>query len=213
MAPSSSHVKRSLLASSASFLLKAGQVTKSLSEPPRGYLTPRWATLALLPHIQHLVTVLEPAAGRGGIVRVLKENGIKVEPFDVYTYQDEEITVNRRNFFSQRWDSKYSKLRMNIKAGDGGIICSPPLHLIDRFIKKALSMTEHHGTVAMWLPNSIDTQYRYHEFFCCPAFYKKVIPVRRLALGNDETELKSWFIWRHGYGGDPHVFYEIILVA
>jgi hypothetical protein len=183
----------------------------TLSKPPRGFLTPRWATEALLPHVEHLVNGLEPAAGQGGISRVLKESGKKVESFDIYEHKDDGITVNRRNFLSQHWDVKYSNFRMKLKASDGGIICHPPQHLFKQFIKKALTLTEHHGTVAFWLSHSIDTELCYQEFFHgSDAFYKKIVPIQRLRLSDDTLEPMAWYIWRHGYGGVPTLHYEII---
>jgi hypothetical protein len=184
---------------------------RSLSDPLRGYLTPAWAVRALLPHIQHLVNGLEPAAGQGGISKILMGAGMRVTSFDIYPYEDEDVIVSRRSFLTQRWDAKYKPIKTEIKSGDGGIVTHPPPHLIEAFIERALNLARPHGTVAFWLGADIDRDCRLRKYFAeSDELYKKIIPVQRLRLSDDGVKPMAWYLWRAVYGGAPQLCYEIV---
>ena len=93
------------------------------------YETPPVATEALLrvewlPHY-----IWEPAAGRGAIVKVLREAGHEVIGSDLVDY-DEPTHFHRRDFLMER------------KAPDKcqAIVTNPPFKLGDQFVSHALSL-------------------------------------------------------------------------
>ncbi len=173
-----------------------------------GYYSDPWVTEILLPYITHINRVLEPAAGRGGMVKVLREAGKSVWCGDIIPYKDDSVTVDKHDFIRESW--RY--IHKFINAADGAIITSPPVHLVGAFISKALSMASEKGTVCMWLPSDVDMGHGLQKYFADnPNLYMILKPV--VQLRKPTWKPRSWFLWRKGYWGPPITMYSIVDVA
>lgn len=103
------------------------------------YFTPPEVTSALLARLAlHGMTISEPCAGDGWIVRELREAGCKVKATDV----DPKYTATGMSidFFSRRAST--------VHQGAGAIITNPPWSDAARFVRRALEFTPN---VAMLL--------------------------------------------------------------
>jgi len=174
------------------------------------YYSPPWVAECLLPHIQHLRCIADPAAGRGGFYKALsKDQSVNVVNSDIMPYSEGDLTIPALNFLAERWEVKQRKVIPLLGKSDGGVVTAPPIHLVMEFWRRALRLTRPHGTVALWLEGVVDTEYRYKAMFADdPTFYKKIIPIRPPVYGGSVP--MAWYIWRHGYGGAPVLAYSIV---
>lgn len=190
------------------------------SDPARGraendyYATPFYATEAILNALEKdgetlsSDTILEPAAGEGHIVKVLKEH---------YPYN--EITAN---------DISYRDSRLGIDINGGidfltyypyrkydTIITNPPFKYAKEFIYKALEMSNH--LVIMFaklqLLEGVERRKLFDEY---PPKYIYVFSRRVATLMNGEetdengkpwatTMATAWYVWEKDYEGEPTV--------
>lgn len=96
------------------------------------YPTPHWAVKALLEKESFAGPVWEPACGKGDIVHVLQNHGLDVWATD----------IEERGFEDQVCDFLKSDFRC------ANIITNPPFNLANRFVLKALNLTEMSGGTA-----------------------------------------------------------------
>jgi hypothetical protein len=92
------------------------------------YETPAVAVEALLRVEQIPHTIWEPAAGRGAIVRVLRDRGHAVIASDIYDYGGLNFV---RDFLGE------SKM----PAGCSCILTNPPFNIIEKFVAHALELS------------------------------------------------------------------------
>jgi len=182
------------------------------SDPTRGrmkndyYATPPIATELLLKEVKlYDDTILEPAAGEGHIVKVLKE---------FYPYN--EITAN---------DLVYRSSRIGIDVNGGidfltyephrkfdTIITNPPFNQAKEFIEKALTLANHYVIIFAKL-QFLETVERRKLFDEYPPKYVYVHS-RRVSpyINGDPVDEKgkpwaspmafAWFVWEIDYEGE-----------
>lgn len=137
--------------------------------------------------------ILEPCAGSGNIVTILKNRG--------YTNVDAvEIREEEKEFLENRADNVYigDFLMMEGLANKYDvIITNPPYNLAQQFIEKSLDIVKPNGKVIMLLrTNFLESKKRFE-------FWQKNPPSRLYVLsqrpsftgkGTDATSY-SWFVW------------------
>jgi predicted RNA methylase len=178
------------------------------------YATPFNATEALLNAFNESGetlssdTILEPSAGEGHIVKVLK---------DFYPYN--EIVAN---------DIAYRSSRLGIDVNGGidflnyephrkfdTIITNPPFALAQEFIEKALELSNHYVIMFAKI-QLLEGDKRRKMFDNSPLKYVYVFSKRVNPLRNGEatdengkpwasTMCFAWFVWEKDYEGEPIV--------
>lgn len=176
------------------------------------YATPFSATEALLNALNESGetlssdTILEPSAGEGHIVKVLK---------DFYPYN--EIVAN---------DIAYRSSRLGIDVNGGidflnyephrkfdTIITNPPFALAQEFIEKALELSNHYVIMFAKI-QLLEGDKRRKMFDNSPLKYVYVFSKRVNPLRNGETTDENgkpwastmcfaWFVWEKDYEGEP----------
>lgn len=172
------------------------------------YYTPAWATWALLRRLPIAPgsAVYEPAAGDGGIARVLAEAGLQVFASDIApdyegAWQQDFLTVDR--------------------APVRAIITNPPYGVGGRmareFAEHALRLMQPvGGRVALLLRDDFDSAGgRSLLFRDCPAWGAKIVLTKRVRWTNLEQKKAgpsinhAWFVWDWSRpGGPPTLHYE-----
>lgn len=160
------------------------------------YETPPWVTLALIPHLPTRLkpgmSVYEPAAGSGKMLRVLADVGFVVDADDISDGGD----------FLECIRTNYS-----------AIITNPPYDIAVEFIDRAIRLQKAEaGLVAMLLRTDFDhARTRSRLFGDCPSFAKKVVLTKRIKWFEDGKGSPSfnhaWFIWDHQHEGPPTLAY------
>ena len=176
------------------------------------YATPFYATEAILNALEKSGetlnggSILEPAAGEGHIVKVLKEY-----------YPDNKITAN---------DIAYRDSRLGIEVNGGidflsyapnekydTIITNPPFKYAKEFILKALEISNHYVIMFAKLQLLEGSKRRKQLFDIFPPKYVYVFSDRVSTLMNgDETDengkpwatllATAWYVWEKGYKGE-----------
>lgn len=182
--------------------MSAGKVfhTKSHArQKNEKYYTPGWATEIVIPYLAlEGKAVLEPAAGNGEIVEVLKRNRMYVVAEDIAPDDTtgRGFTIAQQNFLT-RVDLLVDNIVTNPPFGAGG-------RLAFQFCWHALRLTERHkGKVAMLLRDDFDSAPgRRLLFRDCPAFDKKIVILERIRWTNLPQSLEhgpsgahAWYLW------------------
>ena len=159
------------------------------------YETPEWVTCALLPYLGNIISVWEPAAGSGKMVRVLEAAGLQVLTTDISAGQDFLLAGEQ-----------------SVDA----IVTNPPYRYATQFIEHALRLASGGGgKVAMLLRTDFDhAKKRRHLFSDCRAFACKLVLTKRILWIENSTGQPSfnhaWYIWDHKHAGKPTLEYCII---
>jgi hypothetical protein len=164
------------------------------------YETPPWVTDAVVPHLPRRVTVYEPAAASGKMVRALRKHGFLVTSSDIRT------------------GSKRDFLDPENRFGSEAIVTNPPYSHAVKFIERALDVTERcEGFVAMLLRVDFDSGSTRQHLFKSETFYKKVVLTRRIEwferkvikgkLQGGPSENHAWFIWDWRHKGPATIGY------
>lgn len=170
------------------------------------YATPFYATEAILDREKLHGSILEPAAGEGHISKVLHER-----------YPDSQIVstdlVQRDDRFSCGITGGVDFLANPYPKKFNNVITNPPFSLAREFVEKALEVTT--DKVIMFAKiQFLEGQQRRDFFDTHPpkavyVFSKRVNPLRN-GLEVDEkgkpwssTMCFAWFVWQHGYTGEP----------
>ena len=185
------------------------------SNPARGrakndyYATPFYATEAILNEIPlDNDSILEPAAGEGHIVKVLKEY-----------YPNNEIIANdivdrfSRLGIAVQGNIDFLTYEPNRKFGT--IITNPPFKYAKEFILKALELSSHYVIMFCKL-QLLEGQERKKLFEKYPPKYIYVFSKRVSTLMNgDEVDengkpwatllATAWYVWERDYKGEPIV--------
>lgn len=185
------------------------------SDPSRGrvendyYATPYSATKAILDKLDlGNDTILEPSAGEGHIVKVLKEY-----------YPNNEIVANDLI-------DRHSRLGIEINNGIDfltyepnrkfdTIITNPPFKYAQEFVEKALTLANHY-VIMFCKIQFLETVERYKMFAAHPPKYVYVHS-RRVSPWINGNELNengkpwaspmcfAWYVWEIGYAGETMV--------
>ena len=164
------------------------------------YATPPESTLKLLEVEEFKGNVLEPCCGEGHISEVLKENGYDVISNDLVD----------RGYGEYNQDYLTST---NLKADN--VITNPPFKYAKEFIEKSLQ--DITGKVAMFCKIQLLEGVSRKELFentplkTVYVFSKRQSPLRN-GSSVDENGKKwastmcfAWFVWEHGYEGNPEI--------
>lgn len=182
------------------------------SDPARGrvshdyYATPFNATEAILSRISlGFDTILEPAAGEGHIIQVLRKY-----------YPNNKIIANdlicRESRLGIEVNGGVDFLEYDPKEPIDTIITNPPFALAQAFIEKALSIANHYVIIFARI-QLLETAERKEMFKYNPPHFVYVFSKRVAPLPNGEavapngkpwssTMCFAWFVWEKGYTGD-----------
>ena len=164
------------------------------------YATPPESTQSLLDLEKFEGNVLEPCCGEGHISEVLKENGFKVISTDLV---DRGYGEGVKDFLKDDFQ-KYDN-----------IITNPPYKYAKEFIEKGLEVTT--GKVAMFCKiQLLEGVARRKMFKETPlktvyVFTKRQNPWRNGSPVDENgkkwasTMCFAWFVWEHGYKGEPTI--------
>lgn len=172
------------------------------------YATPFNATEAILNKVKLNGSILEPAAGQGHISKVLK---------DYYPYNEIISTdlIQREERFGIRIQGGIDFLTYSFNRKFDNIITNPPFNLAQEFIEKALTLSN--DKVIMFAKiQLLEGSKRREMFDNSPLKYIYVFTKRVNPLRNGEeldekgkpwasTMCFAWFVWEHGYEGEPVV--------
>jgi hypothetical protein len=163
-----------------------------LCDPDDYYPTPPHATRALLEQENFGRTVWEPACGDGAISKVLKQAGYRVISSDL---------VDRgyglvQNFLASR--------RMV-----ESIVTNPPYSLAEEFVHHAMRSTTNKVALLLRL-SFLESQGRYELFQETPlkavyVFSRRLTLHRGGVVGHSGAVAYAWFVWQHGYRGEPRL--------
>lgn len=171
------------------------------------YATPFMATEAILKHIDlGKDTILEPSAGEGHIVKVLKDH-----------YPNNRITMNDIAFRESRFGydimGGVDFLTFSPDRKWDTVITNPPFKYAQEFVEKALSIANHY--VIMFIKiQFLEGMKRRKLFDEHPPKYVYVFSKRVNTLWNGEETTAdgkplstvmcfAWFVWEIGYTGEP----------
>ena len=173
------------------------------------YATPPIATEAILNEINLLNdSILEPAAGEGHIVKVLKER----YPYNEIIAND---LVERESRFGIDVNGNIDFLSYEPRRKFGTIITNPPFKYAQQFIEKSLTLAEHYVIMFAKI-QFLETVERKKMFEEHPpkfvfVFSRRVSPWRN---GNETDEngkawaspmCFAWYVWEIGYEGETIV--------
>lgn len=172
------------------------------------YATPMSAVEAILKEINIKGSILEPAAGQGHISKVLKTY-----------YPNSEIVstdlIQREDRFGIYIKGKIDFLTYQFNRKFDNVITNPPFNLAQEFISRALDLAN--DKVIMFAKiQLLEGNKRRAMFENSPLKYVYVFSKRVNPLRNGEeldekgkpwasTMCFAWFIWEHGYKGEPMV--------
>lgn len=164
------------------------------------YATPTESTKALLNEENFVGNILEPCCGEGHISKVLKEYGYDVISNDLVD----------RGYGEYNQDYLTST---NLKADN--VITNPPFKYAKEFIEKSLQDTT--GKVAMFCKIQLLEGVSRKELFentplkTVYVFSKRQNPLRNGSPVDENgkkwssTMCFAWFVWEHGYEGNPEI--------
>lgn len=172
------------------------------------YATPASAVEAILNEVKLEESILEPAAGQGHITKVLKEY-----------YPNSEIIstdlIQRENKFDIPIQGGVDFLTYEFGRKFDNIITNPPFNLAQEFIDRSLKLSNN--KVIMFAKIQLLEGSKRREMFdnsplkYIYVFTKRVNPMRNGEELDEKgkpwasTMCFAWFIWEHGYEGEPVV--------
>ena len=170
------------------------------------YATPFAATRAILDREKLVGSILEPAAGEGHISKVLRDYypESNIVSTDLVHRSDRFGcgVVGGVDFLSTEYPSKFDN-----------VITNPPFSLAKEFVEKALEVST--GKVIMFAKIQFLEGIQRKEFFDAHppktvyVFSKRVNPLRNGSEVDENgkpwasTMCFAWFVWEHGFSGEP----------
>jgi DNA modification methylase len=164
-------------------------VVNAASHDAEFFPTQAWATQALLARVAFTNPIWEPAAGDGAMADVLVKSGYVVVASDL---------CDRGNPSVQSGVDFLSTPTVTV----GSVVTNPPFSSAEDFILKAVACAKHR--VAMLLRLAfLEGQQRKSLYSSTPL--ERVLVFRnRLSFGEGNGKIAfAWFIWTHGYRGEP----------
>jgi hypothetical protein len=126
------------------------------------YETPPWCTEVLLRHVVFKKDILEPAAGRGAIAKVLEANGYRTTCNDIVDWGLSDCRI-----------VDFLTTKCTPAACD--IVTNPPYNLAEEFVRHALRITKRGEKVAMLLRNEWDCAFNRADLFTDEPFKLKIV--------------------------------------
>lgn len=141
--------------------------------------------------------IWECACGQGHLSEVLKQKGYKVLSTDIARREYGDFIQDFLE--AQHWD--------------GDILTNPPYRIAQKFIEKALEITQNNAYIIMFLKiQFLEGQERKEMFKKYPPKYVYVNSARQLCAMNGEFDKYKataicycWYIWEKGYKGETIV--------
>lgn len=160
------------------------------------YYTPAWCTEVLLKYVDFTGGICEPACGDGAVVKVLEAAGHGVLASDIAPEMKDAFV---HDFFAGH---KNGAGNLNCK----NIVTNPPFNLAEKFVCRALRMTEAMGgKVAMLLRNEWDSASSRSYLFRDNPFAMKIVLTKRprwiAGSKGGPRHNYSWFVWDHAHKG------------
>jgi hypothetical protein len=181
------------------------QRQKTAPDDPNDFPTPLWATRALMEHVigtsHHDQSVLEPACGRGTMVKPLREYFGAVFASDIHDY----------GFGFPVADF------LDPKIGEAGLladwtISNPPFRAAEEFIVRGLGVSSQ-GVAMLVRTQFLEGVGRYGRLFCyrpptVVAFFTERVPMvkGRLDPKISTATSYSWLVWQHGVKPKPPIW-------
>lgn len=172
------------------------------------YATPFQTTEAILDRVELHGSILEPAAGQGHISKLLLERypNSDIVSTDLVEYEDKFgcNIVGGVDFLTYDYGRTFNN-----------VITNPPFSLAKEFIERALDIST--DKVIMFAKiQLLEGEKRRPLFDKYPPKYVYVFSKRQSPLNNgsavDEngkpwatTMCFAWFVWEHGYTGEPRI--------
>ena len=161
------------------------------------YSTPAWATEGLLDREKFEGLTLEPACGEGKMAEVLRDRGMFVLTSDIRDI--EAANMVPVDFLCGGWREDFSN-----------VITNPPFSLALEFAEKALKITTR--KVALLLRIQFLESQKRRPFLESSPLARIYVFSSRLSMypegvenRGDGTQCFSWYVWEHGYTGEPVV--------
>jgi hypothetical protein len=163
------------------------------------YETPPWCTEVLLRHVVFKKDILEPAAGRGAIAKVLEANGYRTTCNDIV---DRGLSDCRIVDF----------LTTKCTPAACDIVTNPPYNLAEEFVRHALRITKRGEKVAMLLRNEWDCAFNRADLFTDEPFKLKIVLNRRPLWVAGSTGSPrhnyAWYVWDHNWYDPAEIRYD-----
>lgn len=155
------------------------------------YPTAEWVTEALFRHVKFKGTVWECASGNGDMSRVIEKYNRCISS-DLRT--DDAVYGKKGIDF------------LNKKKKFSNVITNPPFKLAEEFVWHALKCSKKKVAILCKL-SFLEGQKRYKLFTKTPL--RKILVFSRRPSFTDEPNkgllAYAWFVWQHGYEGNPHI--------
>lgn len=183
------------------------------------YVTPSWATEALLDHVPLCAPILEPACGDGAILRVLAARGYK-------PLMGVEIDRERANIADTAdlglilWGDYLDMGAEDLGYGKDAtaelwyglapttVITNPPYSLAEEFVRHSLEIVQPGGRVIMLLRLSFLESLRRVSLFAQGSGFRGVHVLSKrpsFTGGGSDAAAYAWIEWERGYLGAAYV--------
>jgi hypothetical protein len=170
------------------------------------YSTPTWAVEAMLKHETFEGYILEPAAGEGNIVRVLREHVLCI-PNDRRVFSGDIRPIETCDYHRDFLDP-YSYQDKTF----GAVVTNPPFSLALPFAQRSLEVAS--TKVALFLRIQFLESEARRPFLESSPLKNVYIFSKRVSLYPEGSETKgggtqcfAWFVWEHGYKGRPMIWW------
>jgi len=160
------------------------------------YLTPPYATQALIDREEFIGPIWEPACGDGAMVKVLRQLG----PTNPVYFSD----IIYRGF------EEHPTLDFLLSGplGAANVITNPPFNEAENFIRKALRVVDPGFKACFLLKLTFLESEQRQKFFRELPPRRVLVFSKRLTMTRNGEPLKSggmicfaWFVWERGYAG------------
>lgn len=161
-------------------------------DSPDDFPTPPWGTRALVEHVIGVeqvrgATCLEPACGRGYMVRPLREYFGKVDAADAYHYGFAPV----RDFLTYPYEA----------LSHDWVITNPPFRLAEEFVARAITVARK-GVAILARTVFLESVGRYESIFSANPPTKFAQFSERLPMVKGRVDAKAttatgyaWFVW------------------
>ena len=185
--------------------MKSSKPSRHIRHENDAYYTPDWVTTLVIPFVPELANrtavVLDPAAGRGDLLKALRAGGA------VCGFEALEIDGDAAKACSEHsaWCLQRDALTSEPWASPpnpqpGAVVMNPPFSHAERFARRALAEVKHGGTVAAFLRLAFLESEERSAFLREWAPDVRVLWRRPSFTGDGKTDgtAYAWMIWRAG---------------
>lgn len=176
--------------------------TRRPHNPHDFYETPAWCVRAILPHLPASSEVLDPCAGNGALLDVLRTEGHDRDSRAIEIDPERRAEAQRRGHNVHR-EGDALALSPGAWANPHLIIMNPPFSLAQEFVERALAERHPRGTVAALLRLGFLASAKraaFHQAYPSDVY---VLPKRPSFTPDGRTDASDycWLVWGPGRGG------------